>query len=328
MSLNPHFAIPLVDDTLFIDNSTLETFTTCPRQAQYYVCQKKEKSGERSALKFGGIIHKILEARYLRGDAFVTEQTEQAMVACAEREFSTYTAPLEDFRNYGTALNLIREYNSFYLAEPFTVLKSPEGKPYIEVPFAVPLGKITVNAEVSVRNPDGSITLRTLESIQVMWQGRIDMIVEHEGRLYILDHKTTSMLGPTYFREFELSSQFRGYTWAAEQLLGRTINGAIINALGVRKPTKTGQALEFQRKTITCDPAVLAEWQTDTLHIITDFIEMARRQHMPQHTKWCVGKYGMCQFFDVCTLPPDQRQQMLSTGDYKSVTWNPLTGQD
>lgn len=327
MQPNPQFAIPLVNDCLFIDNSTLETFTTCPRQAQFYVCQKKEKVGNKSALKFGGIVHKILEARYFQPAGFVTEETERAMVSVCESEFDTYTAPVDDFRNYGTAINLIKEYNKFYPAEPFKVL-TQAGKPLIEVPFACHLGTIEVNAELSVRNPDGTIDLRYIPSLQIMWQGRIDMIVEHEGRLYLVDHKTTSMMGPTYFREFELSSQFHGYTWAAQQLLGRPIFGAIINALGVRKPTKTGTSLEFQRKTITITQEALYEWQADTLHIITDFVEMARREHMPKHTKWCVGKYGMCQFFDVCTLPADQRQQLLSTGDYKAVTWNPLNGQD
>lgn len=325
--LNPHYAIPLVDDTLFIDNSTLEVFTTCPRQAEYYVCQKKEKAGERSALKFGGIVHKILEARYAAPTGFVSIETEQKMVAVCESEFASYIPSLEDYRNYGTAVNLIKEYNSFYPSEPFKVL-ALDSKPLIEVPFACHLGTIEVNAELTVRQPDGFISLRYIKDLPIMWQGRIDMIVEHEGRLYLVDHKTTSMMGPTYFREFELSSQFRGYTWAAQQLLGRPIAGAIINALGIRKPTKTGKAIEFERKTITFTPEALSEWQADTLHIVTDFIEMTRRQHMPQHTKWCVGKYGMCQFFDVCTLPSDQRQQLLSTGDYKAVTWNPLSNQD
>lgn len=328
MSPNPLFAIPLIDDTLFIDNSTLEVFTTCPRQAQYYVCQKKEKAGDRAALKFGGIVHKILEARYLGPGGFITPDTTQCMVACAEREFGSYTPPLEDFRNYGTALNLIEAYNTFYPSEPFTVLKSPEGKPFIEVPFACPLGEVEVNSLLTIRHPDGSIKQENVGTVRIMWQGRIDMIVEYEGRTYIFDHKTTSMLGPTYFREFEMSSQFRGYTWAAQHLLNTPIAGAIINAIGVRRPTKSGKSLEFERKTVTASPEVLAEWQLDTLHIITDFIEMVRRQHMPQHTRWCVGKYGLCQFFDVCTLPPDQRQMLLSTGEYKTVTWNPLANQD
>ena len=323
----PSYALPLIDDTLFIDNSTLEVFTTCPRAAQYYVCQKKEKNTERPALRFGGIVHKILETRYRRNDPCVTPECEAAMVATAEAEFAQWTPPLEEFRNYGAAVNLIHEYNKHYPIEPFRPVMSGQ-TPLIEVPFACLLGEVPVMETILIRNPDGSIELRSVETIKVMWQGRIDMVVQYEGRHYLVDHKTTSVMGPTYFREFEMSSQFHGYTWAAQKLLNTPIHGAIINAIGVRKPTRTGVPLEFERKTVQLSQTSLEEWERDTLYIVADFIEMVRRQYMPKHTKWCVGKYGMCQFFDVCTLPVEQRQQMLTTGEYKSVTWNPLSNQD
>lgn len=326
MTPNPHFAIPLVDDTLLIDNSSLENFTTCPRAAQYYLCQKREKNSERPALMFGGIIHKILEARYKHGP-HITRDAERAMLVTAEAAFANYTPAFDDFRNYGTAVNLIAEYNKTYAQESWDILHH-DNKPLIEIPFAVPLGELEVNADLTVREADGRITLRHVSTIKVMWQGRIDMVVQREGRIYGLDHKTTSMLGPSYFKEYELASQFHGYTYALEYLLKRKVEGFIINALGVRKPTKTGKAIEFQRATVSYLPSAVAEWQSDTLAIVSDFIEMARRECLPKHTKWCVGKYGLCQFFDVCTLPIEQRQQMLLTGEYKPVTWSPLNNQD
>ena len=131
------------------------------------------------------------------------------------------------------------------------------------------------------------------------------------------------MMGPTYFREFDISSQFRGYGWAMREL-GYPADGVIVNALGIRAPTKTGKQYDFQRHTVSITTEELDEWYRDTCYIISDILSMFLRNYFPRHTKWCVGKYGTCQFFNVCTLSADQRPLMLSTGDYKQVTWDPL----
>lgn len=306
--------LPLLDgDTLLIDNSSLEAFTTCPRRAQYELCRRLKPSGERSALRFGGIIHKLLETRYRSATALHAQspEVEAVMTACAEQEFAQWSPPEDDHRTFSTALGFVRAYGEAYPFESFEVVKMPDGRPFIEVPFALPLGEL--------EQEDG-------KTIKLVWTGRIDLAYLVNSSLYIMDHKTTSVMGPSYFTSFEISHQLYGYAWAAEQLLGTQVSGVVINALGIRKPTKTGKAFEFQRQLVPISRALLAEWKTDCLHIIADFVEMARRGYMPRHTAWCVGKFGECPFRKVCTLDTDsQREMMLTSGEFQKNEWSPLT---
>lgn len=332
--LNP--ALPLIDDALFIDNSSLEKFTTCPRSAEHYICHKRESSDERVALGFGKRIHTILESRYRFHPNVIAPRSEQGlgeteigtgprMFAAASAAFSDFTPEGEgEYRNFSTAVDLISAYNDHYPIEAFEVLQLPNGLPAIEVPFAVPLGEITVNSDMWVRSPTGEVSKNFVGTIKIIWTGKIDLIYRREGRIYIMDHKTTSMMGPNYFKEFDLSSQVYGYLWASAKLLNQPIAGFVVNALAIRKQTKTGKRFEFERYPVPGDDFLVAEWVNDTLHIVSDFIEMAKREYFPKHTKWCVGKYGLCPYVQVCSLPDHSKEVILMSGNFKRVEWDPL----
>lgn len=328
--------LPLIDDALFIDNSSLEKFTTCPRSAQYYICSKRESSDERIALGFGKRIHTILEARYKHNVNVIQAGpddipgitpeigTSARMFATAQAAFADFSAPEEEFRNFSTAIDLITAYNAYHPIEAFEVVKLPDGRPAIEVPFAVPLGEIEVKHELLVRAPDGTVSSKYIDKLKIIHTGKIDMLFRREGRIYIMDHKTTSMMGPGYFKEFDLSSQVMAYIWAASTLLGQPVSGFVVNALAVRKQTKTGKRFEFERYPIPADQDLVNEWVEDTLYICSDMVEMAKRGYFPKHTKWCVGKYGTCPYAQVCILPRHSRETMLMSGNFKRVEWDPL----
>ena len=119
MNIRSNMPLPLrlVDGNhLLIDNSSLEVFTTCPRAAQYHFINKRRSAEERSALKFGGIIHKALDIRY-RTDSPMLAQTpevEAQMVALIEKEFSTWSPAEDDFRTHSFAVELINKYGLSY----------------------------------------------------------------------------------------------------------------------------------------------------------------------------------------------------------------------
>ncbi len=320
--------LPLVDgDTLLIDNSSLEYQTTCPRAAMYYICLRRETSKDRAALNFGKIIHSALDVRYRAVTAMhaQTPQVEATMLAAVAKGFSEWSPPEDEFRNHSFAVELINRYGVAYPFESFDVLRLSDGQPFVEVPFAVPLGAIEIHGHILVKDvATGEIAERYVHAIQVVWTGKIDLAYRSNGGVYIMDHKTTSMMGPSFFQDFEMSHQMYGYVWATEALLNEQVTGVCINALATRKPTKTGKALEFERKVHTVSRPHLTEWQQDCINIVSDFIYMVTRGYMPKHTKWCFGKYGMCQYHPVCSLPPTFRETLLHSGEYQQVIWSPL----
>lgn len=323
--------IPLLDgDTLMIDNSSLEPFLTCPRLAQYTFTRGLKPTGERVPLIFGGIIHKILEARYRALTALhaQTPEVTQVMLAVAEREYAKWTPPEDEFRNYSCAVEFIRRYEEAYPFESFEVVRLPDGSPLIEYPFALPLGEIEINRDVTYKDrTTGEIKTRFLAILKIVWIGRIDMAYRSQngGGIYGMDHKTTAIMGSGFADQFMLSHQLHGYAWALQQLSGSPVEGVMINGLGIRKPTKTGKAFEFQRPVLMIQPELIAEWKQDCLHIISDFVEMCIRGYLPKHTVWCTGKFGLCSFHKVCTLPSaEQREIMLESGEYQKNEWSPL----
>jgi hypothetical protein len=330
VNLSP-IPLPLVDgDTLLIDNSSLEHFTTCPRQAHYSIVRRLKPTGERVPLIFGGIIHKILEARY-RACTTLHAQTQEVtnvMLATAQREFDKWTPPEDDFRTFSCAVELIRRYEDAYPFEQFEVVRGLDGSPMIEVPFAIPLGEIAINSDFTYLDlSTNQVITRHVKTIKLVWMGRIDLVYlsENGGGLYVMDHKTTSVMGPSYFSAFTIAHQMYGYAWAVEQLCGKQVSAVVINALGVRKPTRTGNAFEFKREVIPVQRGLLDEWKRDCIYIVADFVEMCRRGYMPKHTAWCVGKFGECPFRKVCTLEStEQREVMLTSGEFVANDWSPL----
>lgn len=307
--MNPLNSI-LVDGAFVIDNSSFEYITTCPRSAYYHIIRKRKSSDERPALNFGGAAHAGLEHRYrdVEGVRQLSDTLYNGMVGAALDYEKGHPLSNDDFRNSSRLAGLLAGYNKKYPSEPFKVAPYTNDKGVsdiaVEVPFSVPLGVI--------------------DEIPIIWTGKIDLLVEWENQYWVLDHKTTSILGPSYFEQFFLSHQMRGYCWAAEKLLDKPISGAIINVLGIRKETKTGKAEEFLRQRFMYTQDQLQEWQTNALHTIAQFFQQCKNEYWPQYNAWCVGKFGKCQYFDVCTLPERQREVMLNSGCYTDVTWSPL----
>lgn len=90
----------------------------------------------------------------------------------------------------------------------------------VEKPFAVPLDPSQPN---------------------LYYVGRLDKVVEFEGRVYIIEHKTTSAYGtqtglrPAYVNSFSPNSQVDGYLFAGHSLYGKRLKAVWVDAALVHK---------------------------------------------------------------------------------------------
>lgn len=318
------FFLRLTDGSWLIDNSSMEYLTTCPRSAQFYLHQRRESAAPRSALRFGGIIHEVLEYRYRHFGPSVSADERQALYSILSKAFETYVPDPEDFRNLDFAVRVIDKYLETYPVESTETYKLPNGQPAIEVPFITPLGAFTVTEPIMVSN-NGEQPHPFQGELPVALIGKIDRLYTSEGGLYLQDHKTTSVLGPSYYFDFELSSQVYAYNCAVQNLTNQELSGFCLNAIAVRKPTKTGVAVDCQRKLYPLYPEHMQEWYKDFVHILHTHINSLSVHYFPKHTKHCVNKYGVCQYHTVCTLAdPCARELMLASSAFKDVTWSPI----
>lgn len=314
----------------------MELFTTCPRQAFYYIIRKLELNRDKIALDFGSAFHTVLEYLYkTHGTGYRSAEQNQDVINFTSRTITHRLSPEEeqfrkaahergellspvlvtpedDYRTVSYLLEGVQRYLTQYPAEAYEIAKLPDGSPAIEMPFAMPIGTI----QTTLWGP-----------VTVMWTGKMDKVYRSRGNLGLQDHKTTSMMGPSYFSEFEIAHQMYGYANAVEYVFKEPCHEILINALGCRKPTVKGKGekFEFARHIIPINRDLLDEWFTDSLALVSDFLSHCERGYFPKATKWCVAKYGACQYRQVCSLSPENRDLALSTNEFKKVTWSPLT---
>lgn len=336
MNLAP---LPLLGNQFLLDNSSYTVITACPRQGMYNTSFKRRSSHSKPALHFGKVIHEALEYRDKQPGLVITPAIEQGMIDIIQQGFEL-GQNADDYRNSSYAIQLIKEYNRKYPVETHPAYVTPDGTPAVEMPFAIPLCDITINQPVLVTDPDlnsGQPTIRHIDKIQIVFTGKIDKVAIYKSNLYVFDHKTSSMGGDYFFEEFETGSQFKGYVYAAQKLLNQPIKGAIINAIFNRKLTKTGKGIEFQRAPINYHPDVIEEWLESFTQTAIDQIQRHLHQSahplnphvaFPMNSPACKTKYGTCQFFQICSLPPSLREQQLRSSLYEDNTWNPLDQDD
>jgi len=306
---------------LCIDNSSMETMTTCARSAEYSLIEARRGTGK-APLIFGGAHHNGLEAHY-KGKP--QEEIETALLESFEPDV------FMDWRTPECCLDSLRDYQKKYKHETISPLKDASGRPMVEIPFSIPLGEVDVSGHFNfspttlVQAYKGSEAESLyVNKLTIFWAGKIDAFMKEDHAIWVMDHKTSSIKGNTYYDNFELSSQTLGYTWAAEQILGRPVEGFLLNLIINRKPSKSGTSREFDRRKYYYPKYRIEEWPTDTLSIIDDMIHRLMQGVFPKSTAWCLGKFGKCQYHDVCCSPPDMRLNILHSPAFENNDWSPL----
>lgn len=328
---------------LVVDNSAIETFTTCPRYAQYYLTFAREAHARNAALTFGGAVHKGCEAiekyegkEYPKCNipgvnlTWTEEDTAQSVLTF----FTENPAPPDEYRTPQNALELLAHYRvrKTFSDYQWNVLSDSTGL-LIERAFEVPLGVLEVNATIHLPNWE---LPQHVSHIHIAWSGRIDLIAECNNKNRVVDNKTSSIGGDQFIQDFQLSNQTIGYVWAARQLWPDfNVDGFCLNAFHLKKPgaglglldkgPRGGKpALDMFRAYFDYTNIRIAQWEHNAMTLVEDFVHCLVRNEFPLHTKYCFSKYGKCQYHDICTIDePDVRLRMLQSDAYKDVTWNP-----
>lgn len=163
--------------------------------------------------------------------------------------------------------------------------------------------------------------------VDVLWIGRVDAVVRYKGQLWIIDHKTSSMLGAKFINDKLRSSQFLGYYYALNDLVteqfGKPLAGVLLNVIctGTKEVKFELYELPFQQWQID-------EWLEETrlklynimktINTVTDNAETI----IPVEREVCVTKYGDCPFFQVCNACSNARENILNQL-YEEHDWNP-----
>lgn len=310
--------LPLREGALFVDNSFLDALGKCPRALEYQQLRHRTSASVSIGRDFGTAAHLALAYRYRLGPSLSTTTRpvcEAEQVELLNKYFSGHPEwPEDDPRNLNWAVELfVKRYNDTYQVEPFSLIADHNGKPMVEVSGAVPL--------------------TAYRDVPIFYAVRIDLPVLWDGGVFILDWKTTSVMGQSFWDDLRVSPQLVGYCWAFEQLTGTRPLGFCVSAIRTNQPPQRPRSgtIEnwwtetFQRNREYVSPEMLADWHSNTLELVSEFFYHFERRSFPMKRAWCVGKYGRCQFYEVCSCIPSTRAEMLGSSQFTSYDWSPLT---
>ena len=185
------------------------------------------------------------------------------------------------------------------------------------VPITLPSGKRGI--EFSFAEPID--ILHPVTGNPLIYCGRMDMIANYAGGIYGEDDKTTSQLGATWSKQWDLRSQFTGYTWGAAKA-GFPLNGFLVRGVSILK-TKydTQQAITYRPQW------QLDRWYEQLLRDVKHFIQQWESGCYDYNLDHACNEYGGCIFRQICLSEPSKQQNWLETSFEKRV-WNPLTREE
>ena len=285
-----------------IDSSMIATFRSCEWKANLeYLLHWKPRS-QSVHLHAGKCYAAGLEAARV---AFHVQQhspqrAQEIGLDTLQQEWGDFQAPADSPKSLDRMLGAFKFYFENYpldtdLAQPITL----GDKVAIEFSFAEPLG---------VDHPE------TGEPI--ILAGRADQIVSYAGGVYIEDDKTTSSLGASWGRQWDLRSQFTHYAWAAQRM-GIKVDGVLVRGVSILKTKYATQEVPTYRPQWMIDRGV-AQLERDVLRMIEAWKSGAWNMNLDH----ACTEYGGCTFRQICLV--QDAEPFLETG-FQRRMWSPLT---
>lgn len=318
------------DFVLAFDYSTLSDFLACDRRGENKMVYAREARKPTTALEFGGLFHRCEELRMRHGLTTAVKDRQRELVM---EHYVQNPVPPDEYRNAEMMFALLRKYNEYYEHDgwPKAVMQGPTG-PVVEVPFRLPLCSIEVNARLAYsvaelvedEDLDGEKDLVYVSTLHFQYIGKIDAGLQQYNLTWVVDTKTTSRGGAEFQDAFALSLQTRGYAWALWKIFGVLPAGMILNGIICRKPSKTGNSIEFVRPSYIYSPESLLEFQRDVSEHCSTISHCLQTGVWPQRASSFRSPCSWCDYFDNCQQSEKLRIDDLKSSLYRDVTWSPL----
>lgn len=314
-----------------LDSTMLAAFRSCPHKMFRQYVQHWKPKAESVHLVAGGAFASGIEAArraFFEGKAYVSKAERGFVRLLDEHEVEKFrdSPGLEGDRESAEALGLqalIDHYGDFECpsdsakslertcgalefyfenyplgADGMDPINLSGGKRGIEFSFAHPL---PVNHPVT--------------GDPILYTGRADMIADFAGGVYIVDEKTTSSLGASWSRQWEMRAQFTGYSWACREF-GIDTAGTIIRGVSILKTKYDTQQAITNRAGWELD-----RWLEQTCRDIERMIKQWKEGWWDFALDHACAEYGGCSMLQICkSNDPETWLPMY----FEQRVWDPL----
>jgi len=285
-----------------IDSTILSSFRACRRKAFLQYVQHWKSQLPSVHLVAGGAFASGIEAArkafYVEGRS--AADSEAAGGVALLRHYGDFECPADSAKSAERMLGALEFYFDRYPlgGDGATPISLPNGDRGIEFSFAEPL---------PIRHP--------VSGDPILYTGRSDMIAERAGGVYVYDEKTTSSLGQSWTKQWDMRSQFTGYMWAARQQGIKTV-GAIVRGVSILKTKYDTLEVPTYRTDHEIDI-----WYNQLLLDIEDMIRCWERGYWDYNLDGGCTEYGGCQFVPVCKSSTPEDVLVVR---FEQRVWDPL----
>ena len=285
-----------------IDSSLMAAFKSCPRKAELEFIRHWKPKNQSVHLHAGAAYASGLEAgrRAFYIDGHSAEDSLALGLRALLTHYGDFECPEDSAKSASRMAGALEYYFDRYpLGQDKAVpLSLPGGKSGIEFNFLEPL---------EILHPETGDPL--------LYSGRMDMMCSYEGMKLGEDDKTTSQLGASWPRQWDLRSQFTGYVWGAARA-GIKLDGFLVRGVSILK-TKydTLEAITYR-----------PQWQLDRWYeqLQKDLVRMIQAWdsgYFDYNLDHACAEYGGCPFKSVCQMRDPT--QLLNT-HFERRRWDPV----
>lgn len=285
-----------------IDSTILSTWRACSQKGFRQYLEHWKPIAQSVHLVAGGAFASGIEAArnafYVQGAS--ADDAEAAGLSALIKHYGDFECPADSAKSLERMCGALEFYFYNYPlgadgAVPITLASGRRG---IEFSFAEPLG---INHPVT--------------GDPILYTGRSDMIAERAGGIYVYDEKTTSSLGASWGRQWEMRSQFTGYEWAARRQ-GIKTAGSIVRGISILKTKYDTLEVPTYRTEYELD-----RWEDQLHRDIEKMIQCWREGYWDYNLDGACNDYGGCPFTRICKS--SDPENMLPVY-FEQRVWDPL----
>ena len=285
-----------------LDSTIVSSFRACPQLAyQTYIRHYKPKTPSVHLHAGGAFAHGLEVGRtsFFRDGLPEGECVERAINALL-KFYGDFDCPSDSAKSAERmAMALAYYFDAYPMSrDPAPPTTLPDGRRGIEFSFAEPIDET---------HPESGDP--------ILYVGRMDMIVDFAGGRYGEDDKTTSSLGASWSKQWDMRSQFTGYCWGAARG-GIKLDGFLVRGIAILK-TKfdTQQAITYRPQWM------IDRWYEQLLADVKRMKSCWESGMWDYNLDHSCEDYGGCPLKNVCLSPEPQR--WLDTSFTRRI-WDPV----
>lgn len=290
----------------YIDSTMMSCFRACPRRFYYEFILGLRPAALSIDLHAGGCFATALERFY---KAVYVEGTTNDVAL--QRSLGAYLAawgdvePIKDTPK--TRDNVWEAVEGYFkqwapATDPVQPFRDANGEPTMEFTFGIPL------------EPEQNFPLHPVTKAPFIYSGRFDMLGVKNNKVRWRDEKTTKSIGAAWAEQWDLRSQFLGYTWALQQS-GIKCDGGIVRGIGILKTKITYVEAEKIYSQVLVD-----RWHEQLRRDLWRLCSMWTEGYWDYNLADACTSYGGCAFRLPCSSDSPERWY----AGYSVRRWNPL----